>query len=364
MAKPPMPAAPQDDLGFTRSDAKATGIMALAGILVILLAGYLLPPRPAAIVGALALFVVVVTGAHCVFQSATLVSHALQGQQRRRFQVVVSLIAPALVSVSLVSRVDAVPVDTLWGILTPWLILPLAIIATVSWYASGVLDREHPFRGFVITATIFGVLCWFWTMGMTGGDTHDEEGGSGFYLDPGLAQRARETGEYVWRYLIYVSASYAVLVYRWWKPVKPSPGEAFAKLNEALTPDAVDAIVSKMNQYIIEREAGHGRKADLPVPVAALEMAYLKAILDCPDPQRLERLKVIYITLDDFLLSDEDCSALDAWDKMTSDVTEGQLSDIEIATRLSEVGGRAQEVRKKLEEAMHRRASVISTLKR
>ena len=53
---------------------------------------------------------------------------------------------------------------------------------------------------------------------MTSGDSDYDDGGSGLYLDRERAQRARETGEYVWRYLIYVSASYAVLFYRWWKP--------------------------------------------------------------------------------------------------------------------------------------------------
>jgi hypothetical protein len=257
-----------------------------------------------------------------------------------------------------------VPLETLQGILTPWLVVPLGIIATVSWYAGGALDREHPFRGFVIAATVLAVLCWFWTAGMTSGDSDYEDGGSSLYLDRERAQRARETGEYVWRYLIYVSVAYAVLFYRWWNPATPDADEAFRKLNETLTPDAVDGIVSRMSQYIVERNARHGRKTELPVPQSAVEMAYLKAIISCADPQRLELLKATYITLDDYFLSDEECAALDAWDKATTDVTKGQLSTEEAVAWLSgEEAARAQEVRKRLSEGMHRRSKTVATLR-
>ena len=353
-----------EDLASVRFHAKATGVTAAAGVLILVLAGYLLPQRAGVIVGGLALFVALVAGAQSAFQTATLASHTLHGERRRHFQVWMSVGAPILFGMFLVSRVEAVPVDTLLDILTPWLLVPLAIIGTVSWYAGGALDREHPFRGFVVAATVLAVLCWFWTAGMTSGES-DEEGGPGLYLDPERAERARATGEYVWRYLIYVAAAYAILFYRWWKPHVPNAEEAFGKLNEALTPDAVDGVVSTMNQYIVERGARHGRKSELPVPQAALEMAYLKAIITCTDPQRLGLLKATYITLDDYFLSDEDCAALDAWDKIVSDVTEGRLSDVEVATRLAgEIGVKAQEVRKRLSEAMQRRNKTVATLRR
>ena len=50
---------------------------------------------------------------------------------------------------------------------------------------------------------------------------------------------------------------------------------------------------------------------------------------------------------------------------MLSDVTEGRLSDMEVATRLSgEVGVKAQEVRKRLSEGMQRRNKTVATLKK
>jgi hypothetical protein len=217
-----------EDLRSVRLHAKATGIAAVAAVLVLVVASYLLPQRAGVMVGGPALLVAVVAGAQSVFQTATLASQALQGQRRRQFQVWVSLGAPVLFSLFLVSRVDAVPVETLQGILTPWLVVPLGIIATVSWYAGGALDREDPFRGFVIAATVLAVLCWFWTAGMTSGDSDYEDGGSGLYLDRERAQRVRETGEYVWRYLVYVSTSYAVLLYRWWSPAADDHGRTLS----------------------------------------------------------------------------------------------------------------------------------------
>jgi hypothetical protein len=94
--------------------------------------------------------------------------------------------------------------------LTPWLLVPLGIIAWVSWSAGGQLDVENPFRGFLIASAIFGVVCWLWSMGMTVESDYDGEGSSTF-LDPEQRKRAKETGEYVWRFLLYVTCAYLVL---------------------------------------------------------------------------------------------------------------------------------------------------------
>ena len=48
------------------------------------------------------------------------------------------------------------------------------------------------------------------------------------------------------------------------------------------------------------------------------------------------------IRLDDYLLSDEECAALDAWDQVIGEATDGQLSDLELARRLSAVAEKAQ----------------------
>jgi hypothetical protein len=191
------------------------GILTAIGVAALLLSYFALSKRDATIVGGLALLFIVGAGGQFLFHGATLVSLALHGRRRAQFQVALSLAVPALVALLLVSRVDAVPIETLWTILTPWLLIPLGIIGGVSWSAGSLLHRDYPFRGFLIATAILGVLCWFWTLGMMSESDYDGEGG--LYLDPERAKRARETGEYVWRFVLYITTAYVALFLRWGK---------------------------------------------------------------------------------------------------------------------------------------------------
>jgi hypothetical protein len=167
---PPDPLKP--DPGWVRY----LGALTALGLAVLLLAGYVLPSRAAAIVGGIALFFVTVAGGQFLFHVATLTSKALHGRRRTGFQVAVALATPVAFILILASRADAVPVATLWRMVTPWLLIPLGIIAWVCWFAGGQLDREHPFRGFLIAATVFGVLCFFWSAGIVTEPDYDGEG--------------------------------------------------------------------------------------------------------------------------------------------------------------------------------------------
>jgi hypothetical protein len=190
-----------------------TGILTGVGLIVMALSWFLLPPRPATFFGGLALILVFVAGSCFLFLIATLVSLALEGRRRMQFQIAVSLAVPLLFTLWLASRADAVPLETLWRMLTPWLLWPLGIIAWISWHAGCQLRREHPFRGFVIAAAIIGVVCLFWSAGMTSETDYDGEG-SDWFLDPEKAKRARETGEYVWRFILYVTTAYLGLFFK------------------------------------------------------------------------------------------------------------------------------------------------------
>jgi hypothetical protein len=39
----------------------------------------------------------------------------------------------------------------------------------------------------------------------------DYDGGSNFFLDEEKAKRARESGEYVWKFVVYVTVAYVTL---------------------------------------------------------------------------------------------------------------------------------------------------------
>ena len=305
-----------------RLHTRVTGIGAAVSLGLMLLAVYVLPHPAGVLVGALALIGVVASGAQFVFQGATLISLALEGQQRQQFQVAISLAAPVLIALLLASRVDAVPLETLGSILTPWLLIPLGIIAWIGLASGSHLNREHPFRGFLIAAAILGVLCWFWTAGMGSDSDYDGEGSS-LYLDPERARRARETGEYVWRFLLYVITAYLALFLKW-RRVSPHD-EALRKVNEALTPEAVDAITSKMGGYVADRKGQPGPEADLPFPRPVIELAFLKAMRDCSDPKKLEALKVIYFTLDSYMLTDEEYVSVTRFRDLLAQAVPGRL---------------------------------------
>lgn len=196
------------------------GALTALGLGVLLFASYVLPSRAAGIVSGLALFFVIVAGGQFLFHVATLVSKRLAGQRRMWFQVVVALAAPVAFTLVLAGRADVIPMETLWKMLTVRILIPLGIIAWACWFAGGQLNREHPFRGFLIAATILGVACLFWSAGMVSESDYDGEG-SIFYLDPGRARRARETGEYVWRFALYVTTAYLALLLK--LKLRPSP---------------------------------------------------------------------------------------------------------------------------------------------
>jgi len=361
--------APAEPLKPDRVWIRYLGILTAIALVTMALAVYVLPGRLGMIVGACAILFGVLAGSQFVFHAATMVSMALHGRRRTQFQIAVSLAVPAALALFLASRADDVPVETLLAMLTPWLLVPLGVIAWVCWFAGGQLNRDHPFRGFIIAAAILGVLCLFWSAGMISVSDYDGEGSS-LYLDPEKAKRAKEIGEYVWRFVLYVTTAYLALFLKLKRPLvfklkwpsrESSQDEAFRKLNDALTPDAVQDIVSRMGGYIADREASPGREADLPFPKVVIELAYIKAMRDCTDPRYLDLLKAVYITLDDYMLSNEECAILTKFRDVLqqaippdTDTLMERFNDVDMQ--------RTQEINARLSEAMHRRSATIAKI--
>ena len=203
-----------DSLKSDTGRIRDNGILTAIGLGVLVFAPYVLPSRPATFVQALALLFVVIAGSQFFFHLATFVSKVLKGRRRTQFQVAVALAVPIAFTVFLASRADAVPLETLLDMLTPWLLIPLGVIGWVCWSAGSQLNREHPFRGFLIASAVLFVLCFMWSMGMTSESDGED---SYTYLDKEKAKRARETGEYVWRFVLYVTIAYVALFLRWCK---------------------------------------------------------------------------------------------------------------------------------------------------
>jgi hypothetical protein len=206
-----------------RQDLRLLGPATLvSGIIVLLMVTDLLPlPRgPRILIGFFAGLTLVIAGAQFLFCIATFVSVTLDGHHRRRFQLALSLVVPIAFAFILSGGVDALPAETLSGMMTPALLFPVGIFAWIGWYGGSQLDRDHPFRGFVFAAAALFVLCWLLSMGLT---SWSDDETSHSYLDPELAKRARETGEYVFRFVLYVSTVYLAMFLRWRKEQPDQP---------------------------------------------------------------------------------------------------------------------------------------------
>ncbi len=76
------------------------------------------------------------------------------------------------------------------------------------WLFGQRLDRETRLQGYLIASTVIFGVCWMGSIGLTGS-------GDASYLDPEKAKRARETGEYVWMFVLYVTIAYLAMSLGW-----------------------------------------------------------------------------------------------------------------------------------------------------
>jgi len=201
-------------------------------------------------------------------------------------------------------------------------------------------------------------------MGLDRASDPDGEGGRWFF-DPERAQRARKMGEYVYQYVLHVLAVYAgLLLKRLTRSTTPASKDALPEFDAILTREFVDEIVSKMGGYIADRHARPGREADLPFFGSLIELAFFKAIRNCTDPERLNHLKLLYITLDKYMLTDDDCATLtryyDFIDHNTGVLTYSPESIRGLANQvLSPEMQKAFEINKRLTESARRRLQLL-----
>jgi predicted Na+-dependent transporter len=153
-----------------------------------------------------------IIGARFFFYASTAISIKLEGKTRTVFQIIISLVGPAILSLYFIK--DA-PELTLSGMIKPllnwWTFFPLAIIAYASWAAEMVLDREYPFRGFLIgAAIIFAILFLKYNGVVLSSDDRYGDDGAGF--DSVAAKNLALTGETFARFLLYVTTSYFAML--------------------------------------------------------------------------------------------------------------------------------------------------------
>ena len=151
------------------------------------------------------------TGWLVLLHGTTAVSMTLQGSQRTAFQVATALVVPLVLSLFFLQRTENLTVYGLFGhMLSPWYLLPFGFIGYVSWHAGTQLDREQPFRGFLIAGAVLFVICVLGYYGIY--SEFDEQTETSLsYIDKEAATLAAQTGRYFGQFLAYVLVAYAGL---------------------------------------------------------------------------------------------------------------------------------------------------------
>ncbi len=112
------------------------------------------------------------------------------------------------------------------------------------------------------------------------------------------------------------------------------------QLMVARNPDGARQVVAEVGRFIASRAEPFGRQCDLPYPRAVIELAFSKAVRDWPDDETRNAVEGLYVTLDRFMLSDEDYELLAYHHRLITRGAEaarpGEPPDSETIRRLAE----------------------------
>jgi hypothetical protein len=179
---------------------------------------------PVKIIQAFALLGLAGTGWQFLFHGSTAVSMSLMGVARRRFQIAVAVGVPLFLSLYFIKGATSIKLQGVVGhMFSPWFLIPLGLIAYVSWVAADQLNAEHPFRGFLIACTVIFVICF---MGHNGiySEYDDYTESSSMYINKEAAKRAAQTGRYFGQFLVYVLVSYVAMLIKLLRRPTPNHG--------------------------------------------------------------------------------------------------------------------------------------------
>jgi hypothetical protein len=167
---------------------------------------------PSRWITALLMIPLAITAWLALFHGTTVISFQLQGFRRTAFQVAVAIAVPIALSFYFIHRTPELTASGVFGpALTPWFLLPVAIIGYASWHGAAQLDSEHPFRGFLVASTVLFVICLFGYYGIY--SEFDEQTETSIqYIDKEAAALAAQSGRYFGQFLIYVAISYIAML--------------------------------------------------------------------------------------------------------------------------------------------------------
>ena len=170
---------------------------------------------PNTFAGGIARIGLVCTGSMFLLLSSTFIASKLDGLPKTIFQIAVAVVFPSILS--LYFLVDTTSMEHVFSnIMRLSILLPLAIIAFISWVGADQLNRETPVTGFMFVAGMLFVMCFFFHNGWV--EEHDDNfsdddgSSSSVHLDPEQASHNRASGEYFGLYAVYVGVSYAAML--------------------------------------------------------------------------------------------------------------------------------------------------------
>ncbi len=228
-----------------KKEARIYGILTASCALIT--AFWFIPLKPLKIIAVIAMLGLVGNGWLFLFHGSTVISMLQQGRRRLLFQIFISILTPILFSIYFLKDAQSITLEGInmfifqsWT----WLLFSIGIIAYVSWLVAKYLDRDHPFRGFVIASTTLFVLCFAGQHNIRFGNDDDAYGYSDSsgtdVLDTeskesqaGVAKEKKKQGypklrfgskaeydkhlelvkkgHYLYMYLLYVSTSYSAM---------------------------------------------------------------------------------------------------------------------------------------------------------
>jgi len=192
------------EFDFERSEARGFGVAAtILSVLAVL--------SPWNLLSALMVLAFIACLWKFVFHGATVVSMSLVGFWRCLFQFTVAFAIPLVLSVYFVIDTPRISFAGLTeSLVSPWILLPIAGIGWFSWAGGEQLDQEHPFRGFLIAATVLFVVCFYGFHGVRKDDYDPDT--SVYVVDQEAAAEARRSGRVFGQYLFCVGVAYSSLL--------------------------------------------------------------------------------------------------------------------------------------------------------
>jgi hypothetical protein len=163
-----------------KKEARIYGI--LTATCALIAAFWFIPLKPLKIIAVIAMLGLAGNGWLFLFHGSTVISMLQQGKRRLLFQIFISILTPIPFSIYFLKDTQSITLEGINVFLFQewtWSLFSIGFVGYFSWLVAKYLDKDHPFRGFVIASTVFFVICFFSQHGIRFGNDDDAYGYNG-----------------------------------------------------------------------------------------------------------------------------------------------------------------------------------------